>query len=702
MGLEMYPRIFTLLFILIVTLTTGPFAATAEDEVKRRFVVVDSYHREYLWSQHVNDGFCRAMLQFGYLDNPEQISVFTRTDQTTSSKAIIRRLWMDTKRQTAKDYLAKTTADISKAIQEFKPDLIFLGDDNAANYIGNQFLDSKIPVVFWGVNNTPVKYGLVDNIDRPGHNVTGVYQKTYYYESLQLLRTLAPQVRTFAVLSDDTTTGRIHNKAIAYLNHKSQLPLKLVTIVATNSLSQWKQKALELQNRVDAFFIASSNGLRDENGLTVSNEEVARWYLKHIKIPEAAGFRYRVELGWLCAADDSGFNQGYEAVSMAHDILTKGLKPSDYPPRAPPRGPLLVNKERARFLGISLGPDMGIEEIVGKSAALKSRIIVANSYHKGYFASEEALTGFVTTLRHLAYYDNPQQLRDFYKNDYVETSTAVLKKVWLDSKRRNSKDEMLAQSSELYKEIKSFFPDIIVLGDDNAVNYIGKKFLGVNTPVVFWGLNNSPLKYGLVRQTDQPGYNVTGVYQRGYYEDSLRLLKKMVPQIETFAILSDQTPSGRSHCKKIEHFARKGVLPLKHVETVSTNSFAQWKDRALKLQKHVDAFYVAQFSSLKDERGNPVPLSEVMRWYLSYINIPEATGFRRFVSDGLLCASDDSFFNQGAAAASIVHDILQKGMAPSTYAVRAPVSGRTVVNRKRARMLGITLTAGLMVDEYID
>ena len=58
---------------------------------------------------------------------------------------------------------------------------------------------------------------------------------------------------------------------------------------------------------------------------------------------------------------------------MAHDILTKGIKPADYPPHRVKRGPLIVNKERARLLGITLTPDMGIEEYAEEASVLKER-----------------------------------------------------------------------------------------------------------------------------------------------------------------------------------------------------------------------------------------------------------------------------------------------------------------------------------------
>ena len=82
------------------------------------------------------------------------------------------------------------------------------------------------------------------------------------------------------------------------------------------------------------------------------------WYRKHITIPEVAGFGQFVKQGMLCSADDSGFNQAYEAVKIAHDILTNRKNAGEYPPLTPKTGILMVNKERLQQLGLSVPPDI--------------------------------------------------------------------------------------------------------------------------------------------------------------------------------------------------------------------------------------------------------------------------------------------------------------------------------------------------------
>lgn len=359
-----------LVLAMSICLTSVGYGAPKKDPPKKRIVVVSSYHREYAWSQDTNRGFCDAMLKWGYFDTRGQAEEFTKNDFVETSRFVVKKLWLDAKRKKKREEKLRSAKQIVNVIEEFKPSLIFLGDDDAAQFVGAQFIDSGPPMVFWGINNTPVKYGLVDSVERPGHNATGIYQPGYYAESLMLLRKLVPGAKTFAVLTDDTIAGRSHYKAIEYLAQHGALPLKLSETVVTGDFETFKRRALELQKNVDAFFIAQYSSLVDKNGNYVTADEIAAWYLANIKIPETAEQGQFVRQGMLCGADDSGYNQGYEAVGVAVDILSRGANPATYPVRAPKRGALMVNKARAKMLGITLAPKMGIEEYVDAAETL--------------------------------------------------------------------------------------------------------------------------------------------------------------------------------------------------------------------------------------------------------------------------------------------------------------------------------------------
>ncbi len=354
----------------LVCFWAGELAAA---DAKSRLLVVSSYHREYLWSQDTNRGVTAALIEFGYLDDQGQADAFTRDDMVESSRAVARKMWMDTKRKTTKADINAAVGRVLQAAEEFKPDVILLGDDNAANYVGNQFIDTETPVVFWGVNGVPLKYGLLDSLEKPGHNVTGVYQAGYLMEGVQFLKKLLPDVKTMGVLSDDSPTGRSKAKELTLMMEKGALPIAVTEVVITGSEAEWKAKALELDKKVDAFFIVNHNTLKDAAGKAVDPMRVGSWFLNTIRKPSVAHERQFVTEGFLCAVDDSGFKQGFEAVRIADRILAKGEKPEAISVYAPSRGKFLVNRVRAEMLGldaIAKGHEL-VEEYVEKSVALE-------------------------------------------------------------------------------------------------------------------------------------------------------------------------------------------------------------------------------------------------------------------------------------------------------------------------------------------
>jgi len=296
--------------------------------------------------------------------------VYSRSDYVESTRAVVRKAWMDTKRHSDRSEIAQATARIVDEILDFKPDIILLGDDNAANAVGNQFIDTEVPIVFWGVNGTPLKYGLLDSIEHPGHNVTGIYQAGYVQECLQYLKKLVPGIRTFAILSDDSETGRSKAKELQHLSRDGKLPLELVGSVVTNAVSVWKAEAVRLSGTADAFFVLNHNTIQDEQGRAVDPMVLGSWYLQNVKKPDCGQERQFASEGMLLTVDDSGYKQAYDAMKVAHDILTGVRVPAEIPATAPDRGAIIVNRERARMLGIDLSDANFVEEYIDLALAL--------------------------------------------------------------------------------------------------------------------------------------------------------------------------------------------------------------------------------------------------------------------------------------------------------------------------------------------
>ncbi|MBF0595671.1 MAG: hypothetical protein HQL22_12005 [Candidatus Omnitrophica bacterium] len=338
---------------------------------KLRIFVVSSYHRDYLWSQQTQQGFCAALKDFKFLETDQQIEDFTKNDVLETDTVVLKKAWMDTKRKSGKGDIAAATENVMNQIKAFAPSLVVLGSDNATNFVGSSLIDTGTPVVFWGVTATPRKYGYIDSVDHPGHNITGVYKAGYYKESLLNLKKLVPAVKTFAILSDDSETARAKIKVLEKNAEDGNLPLRLVDTVVADSFADWKARALAIQGKVDAFYLTNFASLKNDDGSTVDVMKAGAWYLTHIKKPEAVGEKQLVQVGMLVAADESGYKQGYEAGRMVDLILHGKKNPAEIAVVAPSRGAIMVNKLRAQALGIDLTGKDFIEETVEGSKALE-------------------------------------------------------------------------------------------------------------------------------------------------------------------------------------------------------------------------------------------------------------------------------------------------------------------------------------------
>ena len=356
--------------ILLFLAIAGFIPVSNAQPVKLRVFVVNSYHREYLWEKEVNEGFCAGLLHFKFLENKDQAVAYDQHDFLETDTLVFKRAWMDSKRKNSKKEMSASSLRILNEIKAFKPDLIILGDDNASNYIGNQYVDSDTPVIFRGIVGTPMKYGLADSIEHPGHNITGVLKPGYPRETIANFVKLVPGIKTFAILGDASETSRAKAKEIQQYQDTGESPLKLSETVLVDSYEDWQAAANRLQHQVDAFYILNINTIKDKEGVVVDPLMLTAWYLKSIKKPECVWEKQFIQQGYLFSVDNSAYTQGYEVARMADMVIHQKKDPADIPCEVPPRGKIMVNRLRAQMLGIDLKDKDFIEQYIDGSLAL--------------------------------------------------------------------------------------------------------------------------------------------------------------------------------------------------------------------------------------------------------------------------------------------------------------------------------------------
>jgi len=206
---------------------------------------------------------------------------------------------------------------------------------------------STIPIVF-GVGIDPVRVGLVDSLNRPGGNMTGIVAITDVLRSKQveMLHSAVPQAADFAFLADTIprTKGDVDDME-----------------AAARALG-WRMKVFNARNEEDfaAVFAAMAEQrvgalLIQDGGLFNSHPEGLAAFAMAIRVPTLFTWREFVAAGGLMSYGANRSDIGRQLALYIVRIL-KGEKPADLPVLRATKFELVINLKTAKALGLTVPP----------------------------------------------------------------------------------------------------------------------------------------------------------------------------------------------------------------------------------------------------------------------------------------------------------------------------------------------------------
>lgn len=275
------------------------------------------------------------------------------------------RLYMNTKTvNKTTERMEAVAQEMLAEIQGIGPDILFIMDDDALRHVGAKLLDTALPIVFAGVNFFPTDpdYGwasgtqrcaLADSLEKPGHNVTGVLERTSLLAGFKLLHRILPKAKTALFVSDNSYVGTLFLRAAGGEEQLAKAPLKIVDKIYTDSFEKLKSLILEYQTKVDCIVLFLPWTFEDEHGNHVPQKEVVRWMLMNNKRPGVAYLDILADEGYLCGVVVDMVKQGFHAGVIGGKILD-GEKPSDLPIVDPVANRITINLARAKQLGIEI------------------------------------------------------------------------------------------------------------------------------------------------------------------------------------------------------------------------------------------------------------------------------------------------------------------------------------------------------------
>jgi ABC-type uncharacterized transport system substrate-binding protein len=283
-----------------------------------------------------------------------------------------------------------------------------------------------------------------------------------------------------------------------------------------------------------------------------------------------------------------------------------------------------------------------------------AHILMISSYHPEYRWDKSYNEGLLKGLQ------GDHQITHFY----------------MDTKRhpREAFDDIAQRAIALYLKIK---PDLVVLGDDNAINYLANEIASLGTPVVFLGMNENPRLKGFVGHP-----KITGVLERPLLKRNISEMSQLMGGISKALVLFDSSNVALTALE--DEFKTQTELRVGQTQVNSQllGDYSLWQEAILNSKKHgYQAIFLGLYHTLVDDQGKHVSEQTVLEWTSANTPVPvfcfwEFTVGKGMAIGGLVLDGHD----QGLQAASLINTILA-GAAPKTLSPRAALRGEYVFSK---------------------
>ena len=236
---------------------------------------------------------------------------------------------------------------VEDAVRELLPEIDVLVTWTTMGGVAAKKLATTIPVVFLAVG-APVDIGLVQSLNHPGGNMTGVTFEAAietYAKRLQILTQIVPNLERVAVLrtiGDPNVTFAM--KSVVQAAPALNVSLQLIDIETADELPNAFETMKSL--KAQALLVISS-------AVTYgASKQIAELAFKN-NLPSCSPFQEEVIAGGLVSLGPDMEVMAEQGADLVNKI-TKGAKPSELPVEQPTRYLMYVNVRTAKAFGLIL------------------------------------------------------------------------------------------------------------------------------------------------------------------------------------------------------------------------------------------------------------------------------------------------------------------------------------------------------------
>ena len=210
---------------------------------------------------------------------------------------------------------------------------------------------TTIPIVF-AVGEDPVRLGLVDSLNRPGGNLTGInfFNTELTAKRLELLREVVPGAARVAVLVNPTIAANTESVVRDVGAAARAVGLQIQVLNASTSREIEAAFAAFVRERPDALLVSGDAFFASRR------VQFALLAARHA-LPGSYASRQFAEAGGLMSYG-SNIGDAYRHLGVYTGRILKGAKPADLPVVQASKIELGINALTTRVLGLTVSPQL--------------------------------------------------------------------------------------------------------------------------------------------------------------------------------------------------------------------------------------------------------------------------------------------------------------------------------------------------------
>ncbi len=296
----------------------------------------------------------------------------------------------------------------------------------------------------------------------------------------------------------------------------------------------------------------------------------------------------------------------------------------------------------------------------------RQKVLIIESYHSEYEWDMSYIKGIKSVLQ------------DDFELSYFQMNS-----------KRLPKDTYPERADKAWQYFQKEQPDLVILGDDNALNYLGRRFSKISTPVIYLGINNNPRYYHVHRSK-----NISGVLERPLIKRAIPAVTQLLAR-DAKSILLMFDNSLTAHTILEEIFSSNTQIKISgiKVDIRLIGEWEVWKTRLLTASENsYDAVFLGLFHTLKDKNGRHVPAEQVLQWSAQNSPVPPFAFWDFAVGENKAIGGLVLFgYEQGKLAAEMAREVLTTDIQPYQLGAKTAEKGRYLFSRSQLQKYGITL-----------